>query len=180
MDFKDRVEAALIALGLPASWRPPAITLGDLVANGATLYSNTGAGYQMSFDAASDDEALVNIHLSNNGVAYDGSDVKIHLHSQLFATAPGGSDNVKIEIDYAFIKADGTQDAETLKDGTVVMDIDVSSRTEDLLYGDISGVLTGLAGASQLQLTIRRNSTGAGADSYSNAWDLYALEIEKV
>ena len=159
----------------PVNWQPPSLTLSDMVHNGATLYVNTGAGYQVSFAPNVNNEILSNLHLNNKGIVYDGSDLDIMLHYQLYVTSPAGK-NIQIEIDYAFVKTDGTQNAETVVTGTIVDNFSVDGKTENRLYAHTSSLIPGVLGANQLQLTIRRNGV---VDTYANAFDVYALHTHK-
>ena len=170
-----------VALWIPIdyTWQPPPLTLGDLVTNGASLYTNTGAGYQLSFDAGSNDEALLGFHLGNRGRAYDGSSLKFCFHYQMFSSSPVGK-NIKIEIDYAFVKTDGSQNGEILVSGTISDTIDIDLLLADKAYKYESSALVGVAGADHLQITFRRLSLGVGSDSYNNAFDVYAIKPIKV
>lgn len=169
-----------IVSAIQSQWQTPSLTLGDFLGNGAQFFLAAGAGYMATFDASSDDEIVCNIHLSNLGVQYDGSNLRLHIHTQLFNTVPGPGDTVLWEVDYSFVKSDGTEDANTIVSGNNSDSIDVSARTANRNYGDVLSVMNGVEGASQLQITLRRNSSGAGADSYLGAVDIYAIELVKV
>ena len=162
------------------SWSAPNVDIGAGVANGASLFSNVGAGFQVSFANNSDNEYLLSIPLAHNGISYDGSDLNLKLEWALFSTAPGAGDNVLWEVDYAFVKDDATQDPYTLLDATTIDDIDVSARTADVLYADTLSTMTGVAGAAVLLLTIRRNGQGGGSDVYGSSADVYGITINKV
>ena len=158
-------------------YKLPDITIGDGVTNGASIFANIGAGYQISFDATSDDEYLFNVTL---GSGYAGQDVALELCWLLFSTAPSASDTVIWEVDYAFVKSDGTEDAYTLADGNNVDAVVVDSFTADRKYDTTLTTMTGKVGAADLQITLRRNSIGAGADSYSGSADIYGLTLNLV
>ena len=149
------------------------LPLGSFLANGASAYLNTGAGYQLSFDAASNDEIVGQMAFHQ----YSGEDLTVSICWQLFSTAPIGGDTVIWEIDYAFVLTG--DNAETKVSGTISYEIDVAARTADVLYMDSLPVLTGVANAKLLNLTIRRKSTGAGADTYASAADLFAVKISR-
>lgn len=161
-------------------WQPPQLTLGDIVTSGASLFANTGCGYQASFDASSDDEVLFNVPLRNGGLDYDGSDLALKIDWKLYSTPPIIGSTVEWQIDYAFIKDDGTQDAYTLVDDSTSDVIDVQARDEDVMYSDILSTMSGVAGATVLLITLRRNSTGLGSDTYLNSADLYGIELIKL
>jgi hypothetical protein len=165
--------------GGSATWSPPTKDLSAYLGNGANTLANANAGFQKSFSATANDEVLAEITLFNNNVNYDGSDLQIRLRSQLFNTAPGGGDDVIWEVDYVFLQDGDDGDSKT---ATLISDtIDVSTRTANQLYTDvISTNLTGLSGAHTLGLTIRRRSSGGGADSYPSAVDVFGIELLKV
>lgn len=161
------------------SWQPAPITLGDLTSSGATIFANTGAGYQISFDAASDDKVFLQKTLDNSGIPYDGSNLALVLPWQLFSTAPLAGENVKWIVTYAFSKADGTENAESKVSGTDTNTIVVDARTANLLYQDQLITMIGLSGAKTLGVTVERNSTGVDADTYPNSTDWYGIELIK-
>lgn len=174
------VEAALDELAATAGssgWYPTAISLGSSVQSGATLALASGAGYYIIFASSSDDEILLNIGLSRNGSNYDGSALQIELNWMVFG-ATGGGDNVKWELDYYF-GIDGS-DSYSGTDGTVTNDVDVSARTSQIQYTDVLPSISGTAGDTHLQLTIRRNGTGPGSDSYSGDAEIYGINLLKV
>jgi hypothetical protein len=158
-------------------WNPTAITLGDFVANGATAALNIGAGYYYSFDATSDDEIIVQIALARNGVAYDASSVRLDLHNMLVG-AGGVGDTVLWEVDYAWIN-DG-DNAYTAIDGTITNSVNVNGRASQIKFTDSLTIPAGTAGDDLLQLTIRRNSQGGGADSFGGDVEIYGVDIVKL
>jgi len=181
-DQNDNEFATVLAATNAASqggWIPPTLTLGDNATSGVGLFVNSGAGWQMSFDAGSDDDIYIEINLAHNGIEYDGSDLKLALDNQLFNTAPVGGDNVKWSVRYAFVMGDGTEDAESKLSGSFEDTIDVSARTANRLYEDELSTMTGEAGAKVLGISLTRNSTGGGSDTYGNAVDLFGLTLYK-
>jgi hypothetical protein len=94
---------------------------------------------------------------------------------QLYVSAPA-TRNVIWEIDYAFVKADGTENG-AIKVSYVASTIDVNARTQNLSYEDQLPTMTGLVGAKYLNLTLRRKSTGFGADTYPNDADIFATKL---
>lgn len=158
-------------------WNPTGITLGDVVANGATAALAVGAGYYYSFDASSDDEIVINIGLARNGVAYDGSSVRLDLHNMLVG-AGGAGDTVLWEVDYAW--TNNGDNAYTAVDGTVTNSVTVNGRASQILFTDSLTIPAGTAGDDILQLTIRRNSQGGGSDSFGGSVEIYALDLVKI
>jgi hypothetical protein len=157
-----------------ANWSPTALSLGDGILNGATASSNAGAGIYINFDAASDDEILYNVALDRNGVPYDGSNIDVELYWMKFGAAGG---TVGWELDYAFVNLG--DDAYTAVDGTVTNFVNVTALADQTLTSTVVGTISGPVGSKILQLTLRRNSTGAGADTYTGDAELYAFNLEK-
>jgi len=155
-------------------WSPTALSLGDGLANGATLFLNSGAGIYVNFDSTSDDEYLFNVALDRNGVPYDGSNIDVELYWMKFG-ASGGT--VGWELDYAFVNLG--DDAYTVVDGTVTNYVNVTALADQTLTSTVVGTINGTAGSKILQLTLRRNSQGAGADSYNGDAELYGFNLEK-
>jgi hypothetical protein len=159
------------------TWYPTSITLGDTIANGASAAASVGAGYYYTFDAASDDELLINIELQRNGLTYDGASLRLDIQNMLVG-AGGVGDTVLWELDYAFVN-DG-DNAYTKVDGTVVNSVNVNGRASQIQFTDSLPTISGLAGSTQLQLTLRRNSQGAGADSFGGSVEVYALGLVRI
>jgi len=155
-------------------WSPTALSLGDGIRNGATASLNAGAGIYITFDASSDDEILYNVALDRNGVPYDGSNIDVKLYWMKFG-ASGGT--VGWELDYAFVNLG--DDAYTAVDGTITNFVNVTALADQTLTSTVVGTISGPAGSKILQLTLRRNSTGAGADSYNGDAELYGFNLEK-
>jgi hypothetical protein len=158
----------------PPSWTPQGIFLGSWVYDGIVPFIALGAGHLFTFDANQNDQTHGNVDLDTEGVAYDGQSIEMHIHWQIFS-APGGGDNVIWELDYAFCK-DG-DDNYAKVDGTVQIDVDVSSRIHREQYTDILPAISGAAGATSLQMTIRRLGQGGGSDSYGGDADIYTIGL---
>lgn len=165
----DDIEATVA----PYKWSPPATTLGDGTANGSTVSLNLGAGTYVNFDAASDDEYLFNISLDRNGIAYDGSDIDLEVYFMKFGSSGG---NIKWEIDYSFVSVG--EDAYLKRDGTLVNEVDVTALADQTLTNLVIGTVNGAVGSKILQITLRRNSTGAGADTYIGDAEVYGFNLE--
>ena len=170
------INGAIVVLntGNAAEWFPTAITLGDGFTNGATLSLNSGAGIYIDFDASSDDEILFNVSLDRNGLVYDGSDIKVELYWMKFG-ATGGT--VKWELDYAFVEIG--DDAYSKVSGTDVQTVDVTALANQTLTSTSFNLISGNSGSKILQLTVRRNSRGAGADTYTGSAEVYGFNLEK-
>lgn len=158
-------------------WRPSPLSLGDGVSNGASLSPNSGAGYFANFEAGLDDEYMFNLALDKGGLEYDGSDVYIDLYWMKFG-ATGGT--VIWEIDYAFVSVG--ENAFTKIDATLSVTVDVTGITNQTLVRTrvpSSGFINGATNAKTLQLTLRRNSSGVGSDSYTGDAEIYGINVEK-
>jgi hypothetical protein len=157
-------------------WNPPNISIGQWLNNGASSFANTNAGFHRSFSQVANDEILTEVTLRNNGNDYDGSVLSFRIHWQLFNTTPTGGDNVIWELDAVLVA--NTENAEAKTATLISTTIDVSARSANQLYTDtLSASLAGLAGAKILGLTLRRRSSGGGADTYPSACDVYGFEI---
>jgi len=154
-------------------WKPSIISLSDGIGNGASIFLNSGAGVYVVFDPGVDDEYIFNISLDDGGLPYDGSNIDVEVYWMKFG-ASGGT--VGWEVDYAFVNLG--DDAYSKIDGTITNFVDVTSLTNQTLTNTVIGTVSGTAGAKILQLTIRRNSTGVGADTYTGDAELYGFNIE--
>jgi hypothetical protein len=165
-----------IAGGGGGSWNAPHLNLADWLNNGASSLLNANAGFQKSFSATANDEIVNEVTLYNNGLAYDGSGLSFRIHWQLFSVTPSPADTVIWELDAVLVAVGEDADSKTAT--LISTTIDVTGRTPDILYTDfLSASLVGLAGAKVLGLTLRRRSSGGGADSYSGIVDLFGFEI---
>ncbi len=167
---------------LPAKqriWTPPNIELVG-VGNGASLFGANNAGYFRSFSSTADDEVLWTVLLNWQGIPYDGSNLGLRLFWQLFVNVPAGGDDVKWEVDYVYILSGGVDDPDSKAATNNVDTIVVDARTDDVMYDDLLLTMTGLADAEVLSMTLRRNSTGGGADSYDGNTHLFGIRLEKV
>lgn len=161
----------------PLEWIPTPIVLGAGVPNGVSEFSAQGAGHLFTFDPNNDDEVLFNIDLEFGNIAYGGQALLFKVHWQLFS-APLPQHNVLWELDYAFVS--NGEDNYSKLDGTEILDIPVGSRRNREQYTDTFAPISGVVGSQVLQLTLRRNSQGAGQDTYNGDVDLYAVSLYKV
>lgn len=167
-----------IAGGGAGAWQPPEINLGSLLTSGATFIINTGsAGVYLSFSGVADDTVFFNTSLDNHGNAYDGSNIKIRLHWRI-QTNGGVGDTVGWVLQYALYKANDITSAGSTT--VAQQDVDVSTWLADQLKSTDLATMTGVATADVLMITLTRNSSGAGADSYAGNAELLGIEIIKV
>lgn len=168
--------------GIPpidTKWRPPVLSAADHLSNGVIHYVNTGAGYQISFPEAVISNIYFHVQLNHDGLIYDGSDLALQLESSLYNDNPSGK-NVKWQVKYAFVKADGTENWFTKLDATNIDTIDVTGRTPNMTYTDILTTMNGVVGAEQLLISLSRISANPGADTFTQNVDLYKYDIIKV
>ena len=159
-------------------WCTPAVSLNDGSIIGVGIYindDNTGKYY--SFDSANDDLISFDIALENNGVAYDGSDLAIELEGRLDSNG-ATSDTVGWLVDYHFIKEG--DNSSTGSTSIAQNNIDVSAELQDIEFKTTLGTMDGVTGATSLLLTLTRNSTGAGADTFPGNWEGLRIKLNKI
>ncbi len=148
------------------------INLNDFRPNGVSVYNNSGAGFQYSFENTND-EILGNICLPED---YKGENIKIEGSFALYSTTPNSGDKIKFEVDYFFFKAGDGSNPYTSKDGTISQEFDVSSISPDSEQSlEIETAMSGKVGADTLQLTIRRV---AASQEYSSSVDLQDVHLK--
>lgn len=160
-----------------STWRPNSIPLGSLLASGATYTINTGsAGVFISFSGTADDTIYFNDTLNKAGLDYDGSDLAIKIHMRI-PTNGGAGDTVGWVLTYAlYSNGDITNTGSTTLSQ---QNVDVSTWLADEQNEVTLGTMTGVSGADTIMITLTRNSSGAGADAYSGAAEVLALEFTK-
>lgn len=177
----DTTYADFLANKLKSEWQPPTIALSSFLNNGVLSYLNpSGAGYHKSFPENVDSSVVTTLPLRSDGINYDGSSLKFEIAYSLYSLAPGGSDDVKFDINYTFLKADGTENPYTLLDGTINETIDVSTLTANIEYVFTTQAITGKADATHLLITITRNGQGTGSDIYGQNVDVHNIKLLKV
>ena len=157
------------------TWNPIDVQLFDALGSGGVNSSQSaGAGYHRWFSGTGTAGRLSwNIPLQNNGINYDGSQIKIRIQSQIFSTNGGG--NVSWSVIYKFVKANGTTNAENGA-STITTLVAVTGRTVDFLYDDVLATINGINGDQYLMLSIVRN-TGGGTNN--NVIDAIGIRLEK-
>lgn len=158
-------------------WKPNSIPLGAVLTSGASFFINGGAGVYLSLSSAADDAFFFNDSLSKSGQDYDGSDLALILHCKISSNG-GVGDDVGLLLDYAIIM-DG-DNVETTVTNVAQQDVDVSSEIQDEMFDIQLGTMTGVEGADTVMVSVTRNSTGAGADSYSGNFEVIGLEWKKL
>lgn len=156
------------------AWIPPKLNLNGQ--NQGTQAFNAAAGHLRTFGANQDDAIRWNVELAHGSIPYDGSNIIFSKRWQLY-TAPAAGNTVRWELDYAFVN-DG-DDQLSLIDGTIVNNLTVDARTARQQYTDSFTAISGAAGSTHLQLTLRRNGTGTSSDTYGGDADLYNVRLSK-
>lgn len=168
-------------------WNPPKSSLEDWT-RGNTAALTTAANGDLYFffventgapGGVPDPQITTKFHLGKeNGLDYDGSNLALRLHNQLFILNGVGGDNVRWEVEYIFLLDgdDGVNKAST----TFTFDVDYSTRTvANGLYTDVITGITGVAGAKELRIWLRRKNTDA-ADTYNQDVDFFGIDLIKV
>lgn len=150
------------------------ISLGGGLLNGTQAFT-AAAGFEITFDAISDDEYLFQFDLSRN---YRGQDLKLQIDYVLYTTSPTPGTNIQMEVDYYFFKDGEAVDPYTTTDGNNVDVIDVSSESADRpITLTLPSTLNGKTDATTLSLTLRRKSAGTTSDNYTNSVDIYGMRL---
>jgi len=160
-----------------ATWKPNSIPLGSLLTSGATFFVNGGAGVYLSLPGNADDTFFFNDTLNKSGLNYDGSDLAIKMNCRL-ETNGGGGDDVGLILDYAFISDGDNSDTVVTNVGQV--DYDVSTEVQNISFSIQLTTMTGVIGAHTIMITVTRNGTGTGQDSYSDDLEIISMEFVKI
>jgi hypothetical protein len=159
------------------AWQPNSIPLGSLLTSGATFFLNGSAGVILSFSGVADDSAFFNDSLNKSGSTYDGSDLRLRLHYRISLNGTVG-DTVGWLVSYKF-SGDGTNS--NIAPALISQqNVDVSAELQDIDFTTDLGIMTGLAGADTIFVTLTRNSSGAGADTFGGSAEIVSLEWVKV
>ncbi len=158
-------------------WNMNDVSLGDGATSGVGLFRAGAGGIQYVFDGGSDDEWSCDIELADNGIPYDGSDLKLTVKYQL-AENPSAGNTVEFQVQYAFMDAGDDSDGA----GTTFTDSIVQTgRVVGEVYSDeLPTNLIGVAGKTFLQISIMRDSLGAGSDTYPGSIWIVEFVFEKV
>jgi hypothetical protein len=170
-----------------ATWNPPKSSLEDWTRGNSAALTTAANGDDYFFfvensggpGGVANPQITTKFHLGKeNGLDYDGSNLALRLHNQLFVLNGVGGDNVRWEVEYIFFLDgdDGVNKAST----TFTFDVDYSTRTvANGLYTDIITGITGVAGAKELRIWLRRKNTDA-ADTYNQDVDFFGIDLIKV
>lgn len=160
------------------AWQPMDVALDGWLSNGASTFVNPNAGFQKSFSPTANASVIAQIPLDHEGIAYDGSSLRLRLNWQLFNTIPDIASNVIWIVSYVFVTLG--EDADSKLATTTSNVIDVSTRSPNILYVDDLNIMTGAIGDKVLNLTLTRFSSGGGSDTYTNAVDVFGIELIKI
>lgn len=162
---------------IASEWKPNSVPLGSLLVSGASYFVNAGAGVYVSMSGSADDSLYFNDSLNKSGSTYDGSDLAIKLHCRISANGTGG-DTVGLLLDYAILK--NLDDTSTTVTNVAQVNYDVSTWVQDEMNDIVLTTMTGVVSADTLMVSITRNSTGAGADGFSGAFEVIGVEVLKM
>lgn len=181
--YKDSAGTVLVIYGTAYStggsaWKPMDLALDSWLSNGASTLLNGNAGFQKSFSGTANNAVIAQIPLDHEGVNYDGSNLRLRLSWQLFATAPVAGDNVIWRLSYVFV-APG-EDGDSLAALPVDTLISVAGRNANQIYVDDLAIMSGNPGDKFLGITLTRLSSGGGSDTYPSSADVFAIELLKV
>lgn len=159
------------------SWEVPDINISSFpLASAAYVQNSNGAGLRRTFLGNANDIIYGTIPLDNKGLSYDASNIKLKISWQMFNTVPGGADTVIWQVTYAYILLGESGNAKTAT--TVNNTIVVGARTPNQLYEDELNIMTGLANAKILEISISRLG-GAGGDTYGGDVFLFGVRLTK-
>lgn len=160
----------------PNFWVPPTVDIRDWVGNGSQEAINTNIGFHREFRQNKNDELRGNTNLFFGPLAYDGSDLFVRIIWQL-TSSPVSGKTVKWDLDFALVKADGTEDAETKSNGALTTgEIDISSFTPNRLVTTDFPVMDGELNAVLLEMNLSRDGS---TDSYNKVVHLFATVLFK-
>jgi len=163
-------------------WTPPSFAWHELILIAPLPIQSVDIACMVLLPPAANTSMAYIVPLRNRGIAYDGSDLILRLYWECDNTPPGGGDNVDWKLEWAFVKADGSTNASTAQDDSIVTTVDVSSRTDDRLYKDdlpnnVVIKMAGLAGADLLLMELTRNGVD---DTYSDEAGISGMRLVKV
>jgi hypothetical protein len=161
---------------ISTDWSPNSIPLAAILTIGSSFIVNgtgIGTGVILSMSGSADDRFFFNDNLNKSNNAYDGSDLALIMHGRLSANG-GVGDNLKFNVNYAFVKdGDNSQTAST---SIAEQTVDVSSELQDIDFEIELGTMTGVVGADTVLITVERNASGAGQDTFSGQWEIISLQ----
>lgn len=157
----------------PNFWVPPTVDIRDWVGNGSQEAINTNIGFHREFRQNANNELRANTNLLFGPLAYDGTDLFLRLLWSIENT-PSGGDDVQWELDFAYIKANVGENANTKVSGNLTKLVDVSSFTVDELVTTDLPVMAGLDAAALLEMNLRRDGF---VDNYNKTVHLYATVL---
>lgn len=160
-----------------ATWMPSNIDLGSFLTSGASFFINGGAGIYLSMPSGTDSTIYSNLSLSNSTANYDGSNLAVVIKARISSNGTAGA-TVGLILKYAIV---GDGDNTTTTFTTVAQqNVDVSSRLQDVQFSTQLATMVGVVGKNTLMLDITRNSQGAGADTYTGAFEITSIQLIKV
>jgi hypothetical protein len=150
-------------------WDLNPMSLGDWNIDGATIETAI-TGYYFNFTDLLGDSIRCNLSLTNQKIEYDGSPVVIKFQNSKIGLS--GAEAIW-DLDYSFVSTG--DDPYNAFGGTETISVDVGSRVESIQYSDSFPAIQGPKGATQLQMTISRNT----GDSYLGDMEIYSINANK-
>jgi hypothetical protein len=173
-DTVDGESAEDLGGGTPV-WTPPPVDIGAVNRSGASQVTSAGAGWSLRFGRNGNHEIELQVALFHGGLVYDGAGVTPVL-GFAFRDPAGPGDNVIWSLKHAWIRA-GSDDPDAVLDGTNVDTIDVSGLAAGQLHIQPLTALPGKPGAVLLALTLGRQSSGPGSDTFNEHVYLHGLTL---
>jgi len=145
------------------------LPLGSIRRDGIRMHQDS-AGLYYRYDDTEDDEGLFNIILPND---YAGGAITMTLY---WKPNSGGTigNTVNWDLDHHFVDT-GDNPVTKVVTSSSVSEVTGASNVLQTSTFTISG---GLSTNDLLNMTLRRNSSGAGADTFDEGADLYAVKLE--
>ena len=158
------------------NWQPPVVPLGSVLENGVGTFFNNGSGIFYSLDNTGDSTIYFNCVLKSvAGVEYDGSNLAVKL---ICRKSIAGNGTVGLILSSSILK-DG-ENSQTKVTISPQQDTVVDGWTANLQNNIILPTINGVIDGKVLQVSIERNSGGAGADTYNGDLNITGIEIIKV
>jgi len=136
--------------------------------------TEASAGFYYTFRDGFNTITAYNVPLDNGTIPYDGSDLKLHIYTQLVTTNGGPGDEIDWKIEHQYR---GIDDFVHEASVTGLVSTDVSSFNADELNDVEVIIMSGVLDAKILFIEVNRIGT---TDAYNDDIDLFGIFLEKV